>query len=191
MMSCFGAFFSMRFTHVLSLPLTTLCWIAELTKGIINIRGEKGKTVCSNNWHCLSLGHFNWLYALCGFILYSFHVNLSTSFPTEVSTYWFLSPLLFSQQTGYVSVTKFLPHSADKELWKKIHKPYKSFINCIRVREGCHNKWSLTVADVYLHGSLEFTNIPTVVQSPFFWEKQVYCALRVIDGLSDSWSLKG
>lgn len=31
------------------------------------------------------------------------------------------------------------------------------------------------MADVYLHGSLEFTDIPTVMQSPFFffWEKQV------------------
>lgn len=49
------------------------------------------------------------------------------------------------------------------------------------------------MADVYLHGSLQFTNIPTVVKSPFFffWEKQAHCALRVTDRLSDLWSLKG
>lgn len=105
-------------------------------KRIINIKGGKWETVCSNHWHCPSLGHFNWLCAFCGFTQYSFHVNLSTSCPTGVSKCQFISPLLLSQQISYVPGTKFLIHSAAEDPWKKIPKPHKPFTSCISPQGG-------------------------------------------------------
>ena len=116
---------------------TTLCWINELTKEIINLKGGKERTICSNHWHYLCMGQFNWLCALCGFILYGFYVNLSTSFPAETFTYRFIGPLLFSQQRqGVCQPQSFslipLPGSSEK----KIRKPHELIIGCISPQGG-------------------------------------------------------
>jgi len=80
------------------LALKAHCWpLNEWSHKRNNLREGKEETVCCNQWHC-NLGQFKWFCALCGFLLYGFHVNLSAPFPTETFIHWLIGPLLFSQQ---------------------------------------------------------------------------------------------
>lgn len=165
----------MRFMEVLSpQKWTTLCWINELIKEIINLRGEE-KTVCSNHWHCL--GTIQLTLCPCDFILYGFRVNFSTSLPAETFTYWFIGPLLFSQQRQVVCQAQsfsfiLLPGSSEK----KISKPYEPIIGCISPQGGML-QWVISESKRYLspwqHEVYKYTNCSTIAPFLFLAEASV------------------